>query len=768
MSPSERKGRRHFQMPTPPGVADFHSGGAETTGDWQTSKPDERWVSTHCSFCGVQCGMHLRVSGGEVIGVEPRMDTHNRGKLCPKGVAAYQQIGNPDRLTFPLVRDADGLRRATWDEALGRVTDGIRRIQDAHGRDAVATYGGASMTTEKTYVLGKFARIGLGTRYTDYNGRMCMVSAGAANYASFGVDRTANPISDVAETDVAVVLGANVPETFPIYIKHFWRLVDRGGKLIVVDPRRTKFAEVAHLHLPIRPGTDMALLNAMMHVVITADLVDRGFIEQHTVGFDAVAEAVAEWTPERAAAICGVPAGDIERAAVLYGEADKAMVSHARGMEHQITGSRNAMAAINLCLATGNIGRPGAGYGTITGQGNGQGGREHGQKCDQLPGQRHFSDPGAIEHVADVWGVEPDDIPPPGVPIFRMLDLMEAGEIRGVINFCSNPIVSWPDEARTRRILTDLDLYVVADLFLSESALLADVVLPAGSWAESEGVVANSDALVCKINKAVDPPGEAKPDIWIMSELARRLGRGQYFQFDTPRAAFEELRRASAGGRADYAGITYERLEAEGPLAWPCPTEDHPGTPRLFEDLRFYFDDGLARFNAVEYEPPAEEPDDDYPYRLTTGRTVAHYLSGNQTRRLAYLVDQTPAPWAEIHPDMAAQLGLGDGDPVRLTTRRGTTVLPARVVKTIRSDTVFVPYHWGPPVAANQLTISRFDPKSWIPAFKTSAVRLERSDVAPLDVMKPPLVDADGRVQADAREREATGVIGTKEGRGPV
>ena len=737
--------RRFFQMPTPPGVADFHPAGAESAGDWETDRPDERWVPTHCSFCGVQCGMHLRVSGGQVIGVEPRMDTHNRGKLCPKGVAAYQQLDHPDRLTHPLVRDADGLRRATWDEALDRIVDGIHRIQDAYGRDAMSTYGGASMTTEKTYVLGKFARLGLGTRYTDYNGRMCMVSAGAANYSAFGVDRTANPISDVGETDVSIVLGANVPETFPIFIRHFWRLIDRGGTLIVVDPRRTKFAEVAQLHLPVRPGTDGALLNAMLHVLIAADLVDRPFVEQHTAGFDAAAEAVAEWTPSRAAEICGVPSADIERAAMLYGQADKAMISHARGLEHQIMGSRNAQAVINLCLATGNIGRPGAGYGTITGQGNGQGGREHGQKCDQLPGQRHFHDEGALEHVASVWGVEPDEIPPPGVPIFKMLELMEAGEIRGVLNLCSNPIVAWPDEARTRRILSNLDLYVVVDIFLSESALLADVVLPGTAWAESEGVIANSDALVCKINKAVDPPGEARSDTEILCELARRLGRGQYFEFDSPRAVFAELRRASAGGRADYAGITYERLETEGPIAWPCPSEDHPGTPRMFEDFRFYFPDGRARFNAIEFEPPAEEPDDDYPYRLTTGRNVAQYLSGNQTRRLGYLVDQTPAPWVEVHPDTASALGITDGDPVRLTTRRGTTVLPAKVAKTIRADTVFVPYHWGPPVGANQLTISRFDPKSWIPAFKTSAVRIERSAEPALAVTPPPNIPAGER-----------------------
>lgn len=726
-------------MPTPVGVSDFHQAGAASAGDWETDRVDERWVPTHCSFCGVQCGMYLRVAEGKVVGVEPRTDTHNQGRLCPKGVAAYQQLSHPDRLTHPLVRDGGRLRQATWDEALDRVVAGVRSIQAQHGHDAMATYGGASLSTEKTYWLGKFARLGLQTRYTDYNGRMCMVSAGAANNASFGVDRTPNPISDVGLTDVAVVIGANVPETFPVFIDHYWRLMDRGGTMIVVDPRETSLARVAQLHLPIRPGTDAALLLAMLHVIIERDLVDRPFIEAHTNGFDDVERSVQGWTAARAAEICGVPAADIERAAELFGHAEKAMINHARGMEHQTMGARNAMAAINLCLATGNMGRPGAGYGTITGQGNGQGGREHGQKCDQLPGQRSFNDPGAIEHVAAVWGVDPSEIPPAGIPIFAQLDLMEAGDIRGVINICSNPMVAWPDVNRTRRVLEGLDLYVVIDIFLSESAMLADVVLPGSAWAETEGIVANSDAKVLKYNKAIDPPGDARSDLWILSELARRLGRGQYFPVDDARSVFEELRRASAGGKADYAGITYERLESEIEIPWPCPTEQHPGTPRMFEDLRFYTPDGRARFNVVEYEAHPEEPDAEFPYRLTTGRTVAHYLSGNQTRRIGYLIDQTPDPWVEIHPETAAALGITDGDPVRVTSRRGEAVYAAKVVRTVRPDTVFVPYHWAVPAAANILTRSAFDPISWIPAFKTSAVRVERTDERPAPATPPPV-----------------------------
>lgn len=734
--------RRSYRMATPPGVADLHEAGGESAGDWETDRADEQLVPTHCSYCGVQCGMFLRVADNRVVGVEPRMDTHNKGKLCPKGVTAYQQIDHPERLRHPLVRGADGqLHRATWDEALDTVVSRVRDIQSKHGKNAMAMYGGASITNEKSYMIGKFARLGLGTRFTDYNGRMCMVSAGVANYAAFDIDRTSNPLTDVTEADVIFVLGSNVSETFPVFIRWMWDAIDRGATLIVADPRETTLARVGQLHLPVRPGTDAALLNAMLHVIVKEGLVKQDFVDAHTVGFEEAVAAVESWTPERAETVCGVPAADIRAAALAYGRAEKAMIHHARGLEHHIMGSRNAMAAINLCLATGNVGRPGAGYGTITGQGNGQGGREHGQKCDQLPGQRHYHDPGAIEHTAAIWGVDPSEMPEAGIPIFAQVEKMEAGEIRGVINLCSNPLVSWPDMNRTKRVLEGLDLYVVIDIFLSESALLADVVLPGSAWAESEGVIANSDGLVCKINKAVDPPGEARDDIWILCELARRLGKGQYFDFEGARDVFDEMRRASAGGRADYTGITYERLETEGPIAWPCPSEGHPGTPRLWEDGRYsHYADGKARFNAIPEVELAEAPDDEFPMRLTTGRNVAQYLSGNQTRRIGYLSDQAPRPWVEVHPEAASRLGIVDGAAVRVTTRRGSVVLPALVTRTIRPDTVFVPYHWGPPTEANELTIARFDPKSWIPNFKSCAVRIEATDDEIAPVTPPPVL----------------------------
>ncbi|MGH2688040.1 MAG: molybdopterin oxidoreductase family protein, partial [Actinomycetota bacterium] len=666
--------------------------------DGRTTAPhrrgSEELVATHCCYCGVQCGMYLRVAGGRVQGVEPRDHAINGLKLCPKGVTAYQQIHHADRLTFPLVRDHRGedLRRATWDEALDRVVSEIRRIQGTYGRDAFAVYSGSSLATEKCYLMGKFARVALTTKHVDYNGRLCMVSAAAANKKAFGIDRgTANPWTDMLSAQVILVAGANVGECFPVMTQYFWGARDRGARLIVVDPRETPVARTADLHVPIRPGTDAAFFNGVLHVVEREGLIDGDFVGRRTTGWEATRDLVRTWTPERAGAVCGVDPRLIERAGGMWGRAERAMAFHARGIEHHIQGVDNCLTVINLCLATGQMGREGAGYGTITGQGNGQGGREHGQKADQLPGQRMIDDPAARAHIAAVWGIDEAELPGPGTSAVEMIHQAERGEIKGLIGICNNPIVSMPSSGRIGRGYDALEFHCQIDFFLSETCARADVVLPGTLWAEDEGISTNAEGRVVKYNKAAEPPGEARPDWWIVCEIARRLGRHpDKFAFGSIRDIFEELRVASRGGPADYSGITYERLEQTGGIFWPCPSEDHPGTPRMFEE-RFAHPDGRARFHAVDWHPPAEEVDDEFPLRLTTGRTVAHYLSGNQTRRIEALVQQTPRPWLEVHPS----LGFANGDPVRVVTRRGSATYPALVVTTIRPDTVFIPYHWA-------------------------------------------------------------------------
>jgi len=699
-------------------------------GGWQAEshREEEKLVKTHCCFCGQQCGIQLKVRGNRVTGFEPWEDfPFNRGMLCPKGVKRYLQDSHPDRLLHPLMRTDGGFREATWEESLDFTALRLREIQEKYGRDAVAVYGGASLTTEKAYLMGKFARVALRTRHIDYNGRLCMVSAGVAYKGAFGVDRAPNPWSDIPKAAVIMAIGANVGECAPITTDYIWRARDNGARLIVADPRFTPIARNADLYLPVRPGTDLALLMAMLHVIIRDGLTDREFIEAHTTGFEKTAESVAAWTPRRAAEVSGVAPEAIEKAAHLVGESRRAMLMHARGLEHQSKGVENCEAVLAIALATGNIGREGAGAVMITGQGNGQGGREHGQKCDQLPGQRSLTDPAAREHVAAVWGISPDELPGPGYTAVEIMNAIHAGEIKGLLSICFNPLVSLPDANFTREALEKLEFFGVIDFFLSETAAHADVVLAGSLQEEEEGVTANVEARVIHIQKAVDPPGNARRDSEIICDLAHRLGSGKFFPFREPREIFEELRLASRGGLADYYGITYEKIDREKGVFWPCPAPEHPGTPRLFEDGRFFHADGKAHFMSLAWRDSGDPVDADFPVYLTTGRVVSQYLSGTQTRRIGALVDQYPEPKLELHPRLAAQHGIATGDWVKITSRRAAIVLQAMVVRTIRPDTVFIPYHWPGGRSANRLTHRTLDPRSKIPEFKVSACRIEKS-----------------------------------------
>ncbi|HEV2448112.1 MAG TPA: molybdopterin oxidoreductase family protein [Candidatus Sulfopaludibacter sp.] len=699
-------------------------------GGWQEESrgAPPRLVKTHCCFCGQQCGIQLKVRDNRVIGFEPWEDfPYNRGMLCPKGVKRYLQGGHPDRLLDPLMRTESGFRPASWDEALDFTARRLREIQEKYGRDAVAVYGGASLTTEKAYLMGKFARVALGTRHIDYNGRLCMVSAGTAYKGVFGVDRAPNPWSDIAKAEVLMVIGANIGECAPITTDYIWRARDNGAKLIVADPRFTPIARNADLFLPVRPGTDLALLMAMLHVIIRDNLIDAAFIAQHTTGFEMTAESVAPWDPRRAADVSGVPPEAIEKAAHWMGESRRAMLMHARGIEHQSKGADNCEAAVAIALATGNIGREGAGCVMITGQGNGQGGREHGQKCDQLPGMRQLTDPAAREYVAGVWGISPDELPAPGYTAVEIMNAIHSGEIKGLLCICFNPLVSLPEANFTREALERLEFFGVIDFFLSETAAHADVVLAGSLQEEEEGVTANVEGRVIHIQKAVDPPGNARADSDIVCDLARRLGRGQYFPYREPREIFEELRVASRGGIADYYGITYEKIDEQMGVFWPCPTPEHPGTPRLFEDGRFFHADGKAYFPKLAWRDSGDPVDIDFPTYLTTGRVVSQYLSGTQTRRIGALVDQYPEPKVEIHPRLAEQHGIRTGDWVTVTSRRTSITLQAMVVRTIRPDTVFIPYHWPHGRSANRLTHRTLDPRSKIPEFKVSACRIAKA-----------------------------------------
>jgi assimilatory nitrate reductase catalytic subunit len=697
-------------------------------GGWTPVGEPDRVVHTHCCFCGQQCGIQLKVKDGKVVGLDAWEEfPFNRGKLCPKGVKRYMQDEHPDRLRSPLARvDGEGFRELPWEEALDATVREIRRIQAAHGNDAFAVLSGASLTNEKAYLMGKFARVALRTANIDYNGRLCMVSAAAASKKVFGIDRAANPWSDIPKAEVVLIAGANIGECAPITTDYLWAARENGGKIIVLDPRLTPIARTADLFIPVRPGGDIGVFNGMLHVMIERGWIDREFVAAHTTGWDAVERTIRKYPLDVAAKIAGVPARLIERAAELWGPARTSFLMHARGIEHHSKGVENCMAALNLVVATGRIGREGCGYAMITGQGNGQGGREQGQKCDQLPGARDVENPEHRRHVADVWGVPEASIPRKGLSNLEIFDAIHDGRIKGLFLICFNPMVSLPDQRYVREALEKLEHFTVVDFFLSETARHADVVLPGSLMEEDEGTTTNVEGRVILHRKVVDPPPGAREDWRIVCDLAARLGAGDKFAYASPREIFDELRRASKGGVSDYFGITWDRIEREYGVFWPCPSLEHPGTPRLYEGARFGHADGKAHFQPVDWRPAAEETDVEYPIVLTTGRVVAHYLSGSQTRRIGALDAQTPQPYCEMHPRLAATLGVADGDFVKVESRRGAITVRAAVVKTIRPDTVFVPYHWPLDRAANVCTIRAIDPISKIPEYKICAVRISK------------------------------------------
>ncbi|WP_367041650.1 molybdopterin oxidoreductase family protein [Streptomyces sp. Je 1-332] len=778
----------------------------------------------HCPYCALQCGMGLAAGpGGGVEVVERPEFPVNGGALCGKGRTAPAVLSSRVRLTEPLIRShATGrLEPATWEEAVARVAEGLSRTRTEHGADAIGVFGGGGLTNEKAYALGKFARVALGTSQIDYNGRFCMSSAAAAGQRAFGLDRGLPfPLDDIPRTGCVILVGSNLAETMPPALRYLTELKANGGKLIVVDPRRTRTAEQADLHLAPRPGTDLALALGLLHLVVAEGRTDEAFVEERTSGWqEARAAAMAHW-PEYVERISGVPVPQLRDAMRMFCDAEAGMVLTARGPEQQSKGTDTVGAWINLCLATGNAGRPFAGYGCLTGQGNGQGGREHGQKADQLPGYRKLTDPAARAHVAGVWGVDPDSLPGPGRSAYELLDAL-GGDIKALLLMGSNPVVSAPRAAHVEERLRLLDFLAVADVVLSETAQLADVVLPVTQWAEETGTVTNLEGRVLLRRQAVSAPDGVRSDLDVLHGIAAALGHEKGFPTD-PEEVFEELRRASAGGVADYSGISYARLRegnGEG-VFWPCPAREggegdadgggdggkrgayderggkhaaddglaeepgaddrgvggkhvaddcgpgskhaagdggpggkrgavgggdggkpgavggrdggsgaggeHPGSPRLFLE-RFATEDGRARFVAVAHRGAAEEPDAEYPVLLTTGRVLAQYQSGAQTRRVDELNSAAPGPFVELHPRLAARLAVGEGESVTVVSRRGRAVAPARITSAIRSDTVFMPFHWPGEGRANSLTNPALDPVSRMPEFKVCAVRLERA-----------------------------------------
>jgi formate dehydrogenase alpha subunit len=669
-------------------------------------------VSTTCIYCGVGCILDLKVRDGKVVRVLPNEGGPGAGKLCIKGWSAHEFIHHPDRLTKPLIKDGDGFREAEWDEALKLVADNLRQAKEVHGADSVAFLSSAKATNEENYLMQKLARAAIGTNNVDHCARLCHASTVTGLVSSFGSGAMTNSQEDLEESDVIFIIGSNTSEQHPLLARRMIRAIKRGAKLIVADPRAIKLVDYATIYLQHRPGTDVPLLNAMMNVIIEEGLQDEEFIATRTEGFESLKETVAAYTPESVEDVTGVPAEDIREAARLYGGAENASLFFSMGITQHTTGVDNVVSTANLAMLTGNVGREGTGVNPLRGQNNVQGACDMGALPDYLPGYGKVTDEATRKRYEESWSVE---LPPEvGLTVVEMMNACGGG-VRAMFVMGENPLISDPDLNHVREQLGKLDFLVVSELFLSETAEMADVVLPIASFAEKDGTFTATDRRVQRVNKAIEPLGDSRPDWQVLSQIADLLGYPM--EYDSPGEIMDEI----ACLAPIYGGISHRRLEEED-LRWPCTAPDHPGTRILHQGK---FSRGLGRFQSVEYRPPAEEPDKSYPYILTTGRLLFHWHTGTMTRRSGTLTDQVNEAFVEISVKDAADIGVDDGDIVRVKSRRGEITLKVDVTDRIKDGVVFIPFHFSE-AAANVLTNPALDPLAKIPEFKACAVQVER------------------------------------------
>jgi anaerobic selenocysteine-containing dehydrogenase len=691
-----------------------------------------------CPYCGVGCGLLVRVQDSTVTKVKGD-PTHpaNFGDVCAKAVHLPPALRTDDRLLWPQIRprrDAP-LQRVPWELALRFTADRFGEIIAAHGPDAVAFYGSGQLLTEEYYAAVKLAKGFLGTNNFDTNSRLCMASAAVGYTRSLGSDGPPAAYADLEGADCFLLIGTNTADCHPIVFKRIKKrklLAPDEVAVIVADPRWTETADIADLHLPLRPGSDIALLNGMLHVLWKDGLLDRDFIADHTSGWDALRAVIERYPPERAAAITGLSREIIVAAALSFGRARAALTLWSMGVNQSHVGTDKNAAIINLHLATGQIGKPGAGPFSLTGQPNAMGGREAGGLAHLLPGYRSVTDAAAREVVERHWSVPAGRISfTPGLSALEIFEGLAHGQVRAVWILCTNPAASMPDLDLVEKALRQAELVVVQDAYHpTETTGFADVLLPAAQWPEKDGVMTNSERRLTYLPKLVDPPGEALPDAVIITRFAHEMGWKEAFPYTSSAEIFDEFAALTRGTVCDCSGVSHARLQAEGPLQWPCPAPDHPGTARLYTDSRFPTPDGRARFVAVEHDDLVEPPDAAFPLTLTTGRVRDHWHTLTRTGKSPALVARTWEPILEVNPRDARRAGVRDGDFVEVTSRRGKAVAQCRVSETIREGTCFLPFHWGRQFgfykSANNLTLSARDPLSKQPELKACAVRLRR------------------------------------------
>ncbi|MEH7331905.1 nitrate reductase [Neobacillus drentensis] len=695
----------------------------------QQKVESEKTYDTQCPFCSMQCKMQLieqSIVTRRTYKTIGKDNPTSEGRLCIKGIHAHQHSFHRERLKYPLLKVNGEFVRISWEEALDKIKENFTRIQTEDGQNALAVYGSASLTNEEAYLLGKFARSALKTKYIDYNGRLCMSAAASAANQTFGMDRGfTNSLSEIPYTNCIILAGTNIAECQPTIMPYFEKAKENGAYIIAIDPRETATTKLADLHLQLKPGTDAALANGLLKIIIEENYINKLFIQERVNGFEEVKEYVSSLTLEEIEDITGVPIAQIRKAAIKFGKEETGMIFTARGVEQQTDGSIAVRNLLNILLSTGKIGKAHCGYGAITGQGNGQGAREHGQKADQLPGYRAIENEEHRAYIASVWGIDEAELPGKGVSAYEMIEKIHEVEITGLFIMCSNPVVSHPNAQSVINALKKLKFFVAADLFLSETAKLADLILPSSSYLEDEGTMTNVEGRVTLREASYPCPGEVKHDWQIICEMARVLGKEKAFSFTSAEEIFQELRVASRGGKADYFGITYERLRKEGGIIWPCPDMGHSGTKRLFE-ASFSHPDGKAVMVIAPNKSVVakDQTSEEFPLLLTTGRVMSHYLTGVQTRKSAALAARNVESYLEIHPTTALKYQIPDHTLVKIESKQGCIVVRSKWSETIRKDTVFVPFHWGDSQNVNLLVSKKLDPDCRMPGFKVTAVRI--------------------------------------------
>jgi formate dehydrogenase major subunit len=704
----------------------------------------DKKVDSVCPFCGVGCQLTYHVKDNVIQFVTGKDGPSNRGRLCVKGRYGFDYAHHPHRLTTPLVRKAGVkksadfvvdpgdwsavFREASWEEALDLAAKGLREIRDrdgpASGKHALAGFGSAKGSNEEAYLFQKLVRTGFGSNNVDHCTRLCHASSVAALLEGIGSGAVSNQVNDVRNAEVVFLIGANPTSNHPVAATWIKNAAKQGAKLVVADPRRTDLARHATHFLQFRPDTDVALLNAMLHTIVDESLVNEAFVRDRTSGYEALAANVKKFSPEAMAPICGIAAERIREVARLYARSKASMILWGMGISQHVHGTDNARCLIALCLATGQIGRPGTGLHPLRGQNNVQGASDSGLIPMVFPDYQRVDNPEANKRFEALWGVKLDT--KPGLTVVEIVNAAYEGRIRGMYIMGENPAMSDPEAEHAREALARLEHLVVQDIFLTETAYLADVVLPATCWPEKVGTVTNTDRMVQLGRKALEPPGEAREDLWIINEIAKRIGLA--WNYTHPREVFDEMRR----GMDSIAGITWERLERDSVVTYPCENEGDPGQPVVFTDV-FPTATGRGKFvPAADLIPAAEQPDREYPLVLITGRQLEHWHTGAMTRRSGPLDAIEPEPTASLHPLDLDTIKVKPGERITVESRRGKISLYARADDGTPRGAVFIPFCYYE-AAANLLTNPALDPFGKIPEFKYCAVKVTRGGARPGD-----------------------------------